>query len=162
MPIDRKAYPPDWTETSKRIRFDRAEGRCEECGAVHGEPHPKTGKIVKLQTAHLNRDPQQTRDEELKALCPRCHFAYDRADNQAKKAYGRLYKSLTFDLFGRKTARLQLRAGCKISSIKMYRVHRGASIQKNELGFGSESSDQLGLCAPMDASSMYWRMIKTF
>ncbi|MCX6216539.1 hypothetical protein [Spirosoma sp.] len=87
MPINRKRYPPDWKQTSRRIRFGRAGGRCEwpECRAEHGKPHPKTGKIVCLQTAHLNRIPEQTIDGELMAMCPRCHFAYDRLDNLAKQ-----------------------------------------------------------------------------
>lgn len=45
-----------------------------------------------LQTAHLNRDPEQTTDDQLMAMCARCHFAYDRLDNQTKRSYGRLYK----------------------------------------------------------------------
>jgi heterodisulfide reductase subunit B len=92
MPIDRKRYPPDWEETSHRIRFERAGGRCELCGATHGEPHPKTGKTVQLQTAHLNRRPEETTDELLIALCPRCHFAYDRDDNERKKQATRRIK----------------------------------------------------------------------
>lgn len=92
MPIDRKRYPPDWKQISYRIRFERAGGKCETpgCGAVHGEPHPKTGKKVKLQTAHLNRCPEETTDDQLMAMCARCHFAYDRADNARKKKYGKL------------------------------------------------------------------------
>lgn len=72
-PENRKRYPPSWSEISQRIRFDRAQGRCEcegECGhdhaddpsiydfdgrceAVHGEPHPVTGSDVVLTVAHL-------------------------------------------------------------------------------------------------------------
>jgi hypothetical protein len=90
MPIDRKRYPPDWKQISFRIRFERAGGKCEMCGAEHGKPHPKTGKIVKLQTAHLNRKPEETTDEQLMAMCARCHFAYDRMDNYWKRQYGKL------------------------------------------------------------------------
>lgn len=39
MPIRKEMkalYPPDWKEISDRIRFDRAGGSCEECGAPHG------------------------------------------------------------------------------------------------------------------------------
>ena len=95
MPIDRKLYPPDWKQISKRIRFERAGGQCERegCTARHGEPHPVTGKKVKLQTAHLNRTPMDVRDENLLALCARCHFAYDWPDNQAKKKYRWYFKN---------------------------------------------------------------------
>lgn len=99
MPIDRRRYPPDWKQISHRIRFERANGFCERCGAEHGKPHPVTGKIVKLQTAHLNRMPEQTTDEDLMAMCARCHFAYDRLDNQAKRKFGRLFRLKQGDLF---------------------------------------------------------------
>ncbi len=39
MPIHpalRPLYPPDWQEISHRIRFVRAEGRCETCRRPHG------------------------------------------------------------------------------------------------------------------------------
>jgi hypothetical protein len=40
-----------------------------------------------LTVAHLNHDPQDNRDENLKAMCQRCHLRYDRdlhAENRAK------------------------------------------------------------------------------
>lgn len=36
MPMDRSKYPDDWEEISARIRFERANGQCEQCGLVHG------------------------------------------------------------------------------------------------------------------------------
>ncbi len=36
MPMDKKRYPADWDEISNRIRFDRADGVCEQCGVAHG------------------------------------------------------------------------------------------------------------------------------
>ncbi len=33
---------------------------------------------VVLTVAHLNQDPTDNRDENLKALCQRCHLAHDR------------------------------------------------------------------------------------
>lgn len=101
MPIDHKRYPSDWKKISKRIRFERAGGVCEVCGAVHGQPHPVTGKTVYLQTAHLNRLPEETTDEQLMAMCARCHFAYDRADNTWKVRFGKLARQQQLEiLFG--------------------------------------------------------------
>ena len=92
-PSQRGRYPPDWAEISKRIRFDRAGGRCEcrgECGArslhaaalhcvaEHGKPHPVTGKMVVLTVAHLNHEPEDNREENLRAYCQGCHLHYDR------------------------------------------------------------------------------------
>jgi len=36
MPINRALYDPAWEQISDRIRFDRAEGKCESCGVEHG------------------------------------------------------------------------------------------------------------------------------
>jgi hypothetical protein len=59
--MDPNDYPPDWREISRRIRFFRAKGRCEEpgCGAKHGsiigrhangEPvrEERSGRIIEL------------------------------------------------------------------------------------------------------------------
>jgi hypothetical protein len=91
-------YPPDWPQISNRIRFERAGGRCEcegECGRgthhgrctnVHGGRAYGTGSIVVLTTAHLNHDPSQCDDANLKAMCQGCHLHYDR-DHHAETAY---------------------------------------------------------------------------
>ncbi|MCZ7605126.1 MAG: hypothetical protein M5U25_03465 [Planctomycetota bacterium] len=33
----KKKYPKNWARISRRIRFERASGRCEWCGKPHGE-----------------------------------------------------------------------------------------------------------------------------
>jgi hypothetical protein len=88
-PENRARYPKDWKAISARIRFERAEGRCEcegECGinhhgrceARHGEPHPITESIVILTTAHLDDpSPENCADDNLKAMCQRCHLRLD-------------------------------------------------------------------------------------
>lgn len=93
-PENRARYPKDWKEISARIRFERAGGRCEcagECGgdhgstcaALHGEPHPDTGSIVVLTVAHLDHEPENCDDDNLKAMCQRCHNRYDAAMRRA-------------------------------------------------------------------------------
>lgn len=32
-----KGYPRDWSNISRRVRFERAKGVCEQCGKRHGE-----------------------------------------------------------------------------------------------------------------------------
>lgn len=82
-PENRALYPKDWPAISKRIRFERAQGRCEfevdnvRCTAMHGQPHPLTGSKVILTTAHLDHDPTNCADDNLKAGCQRCHNIYD-------------------------------------------------------------------------------------
>jgi hypothetical protein len=34
--MDKSRYPDNWKDISHRIRFTRANGKCEWCGAPHG------------------------------------------------------------------------------------------------------------------------------
>ncbi|HEX9837111.1 MAG TPA: hypothetical protein VGB90_09670 [Alphaproteobacteria bacterium] len=102
-PENRSLYPPDWPEISRRIREDRANNACEWCGAKNGEPHPETGSRVVLTVAHLNHDPGDCDDDNLAALCQRCHNRYDaphrargrRARTHAARAIGDLFAGST-------------------------------------------------------------------
>lgn len=77
MPIDYSKYPPNWkTEIRPRI-MARSGGKCEWCGAENYQAHPVTGGRVVLTIAHLNHDITDNRDENLAALCNRCHLTYD-------------------------------------------------------------------------------------
>lgn len=81
MPIreeNKSRYPSNWKEISKRIRFDRAKGFCEWCGAENYTPHPITGSKVILTVAHINHTPEDCSEENLAALCQRCHLNHDR------------------------------------------------------------------------------------
>lgn len=84
MPFYKERYPANWKEISLRIR-QRANGRCEFCGAENYKPHPVTGSKVVLTVAHLDHNPQNCTDENLKALCQRCHLTYD-AQHHARNA----------------------------------------------------------------------------
>jgi len=53
------------------------------CCAQRGHQHPVTGSTVVLTTAHLDHQPENCGDENLRALCQRCHLAYD-ADHHAE------------------------------------------------------------------------------
>jgi hypothetical protein len=94
MPMNLKDYPRDWPALSRRIRFERAGGKCEWCGAVHGQPHPVTKSRVVLTVAHLGaakpdgtpgdkHDKHDCRPENLAALCQRCHLGFDHGDHVA-------------------------------------------------------------------------------
>jgi DnaJ-class molecular chaperone len=89
-PENRARYPKEWKAISARIRFERAENMCEcsgECGseecqekgchAENGKPHPLTGSKVVLTVAHLDHVPENCGDDNLKAMCQRCHNRYD-------------------------------------------------------------------------------------
>lgn len=89
-PENRHRYPPDWKAISHRIRFERADFRCEclgECGRGthdgrcpnrHGRPAYGTGSKVVLTVAHLNHTPEACHDDNLRAMCQGCHLHYDR------------------------------------------------------------------------------------
>jgi 5-methylcytosine-specific restriction endonuclease McrA len=87
MPIRpemRARYPKDWALRSRFVRFVRAKGVCEWCGAEHSKPHPITGSVVVLTTAHVFDDrPEASSLLNLAALCQRCH---NRHDNKARRA----------------------------------------------------------------------------
>lgn len=83
-------YAEGWDSFSKEIRFGRAKGMCEFCGAQHGKPHPITHKMVYLTTAHIDFpggvcDCQARlgfkccRPDHVLALCLRCHSIMMRA-----------------------------------------------------------------------------------
>jgi 5-methylcytosine-specific restriction endonuclease McrA len=76
-PENKGRYPKDWKQISYRIRFERAGGLCEVCGAAHGQPHPLTGSTVVLTVAHLDHTPENCADDNLKAMCQKCHNGYD-------------------------------------------------------------------------------------
>src|SRR5438045_341139 len=87
MPIRpemRARYPKDWALRSRFVRFVRAKGRCEWCGAEHGKPHPLTSSIVVLTTAHIFDDrPEASSLLNLAALCQKCHNGHDMASRRA-------------------------------------------------------------------------------
>ena len=101
MPIRpemRARYPRDWALRSRFVRFVRARGRCERCGAEHGRPHPLTGSIVVLTTAHVFDDrPEASSLLNLAAWCQKCHNGHDAAARRAGTRKRR--RAHTADLF---------------------------------------------------------------
>ena len=88
MPFVKDRYPSDWPAISRRIR-DRSGGVCEFCGAQNHQPHPITGSQVVLTVAHLDHNPQNCADDNLRALCQRCHLRYDARSHAATAALTR-------------------------------------------------------------------------
>lgn len=85
---EKARYPKDWKAISLRVR-DRAQGRCEcvaECGLhAWGRCVERQGRkaffakgVVILTVAHLDHTPEHCADDNLKAMCQRCHLRYDR------------------------------------------------------------------------------------
>jgi hypothetical protein len=113
MPIkqeNKARYPKNWPEISRRIRH-LAGNKCQFCGlgngwigcrddsgeffliAKAGRPQDFAGhatgyKVFKvvLTVAHLDHTPENCSDDNLKALCQRCHLNYDKK-HHAETAY---------------------------------------------------------------------------
>jgi hypothetical protein len=101
MPIrpDRRALyplPAEWRRIREAI-LERAGGRCEGtprdpgCRAVNREPHPVTGSRVVLTIAHMDHDPTNNAPGNLRALCNRCHLAWDAGYHAENRRLRRLY-----------------------------------------------------------------------
>lgn len=60
-------YPPDWPKISQRIKA-LAAWCCEGCHVKHG-PSP-----FMLTVHHIDYNPQNNADDNLIALCQRCHL----------------------------------------------------------------------------------------
>ena len=99
-PENRSRYPADWPKISARIRFGRANGQCEFCRlAHHGRPHPVTGSTVVLTVAHLDHMPEHCTDDNLAAMCQRCHLTYDQPHHRKNRAHRRRSLLAIRDLF---------------------------------------------------------------
>jgi 5-methylcytosine-specific restriction endonuclease McrA len=91
MPIKKenvKLYPLNWKKISSYIRLERANGKCEVCGAVNYShvnkytreiclPDEYNSIMIVLTTAHLDHNPTNCDYSNLKAMCQRCHNRYD-------------------------------------------------------------------------------------
>lgn len=114
MPMDRSRYPDDWVKIAHRVK-DAARWVCQACGAPHGDDGaidldgcwndreeivempvdlqrqlfgpdgPELRRSI-LTVAHLNHEPEDCSDDNLRALCAACHRAYDRDDNAIRAA----------------------------------------------------------------------------
>ena len=132
MPIkaeNRRRYPAHWADLRRAI-LDRAGHRCEPCGvpnhawrlantddwtrnpgqaetwAMDGE---RVARIV-LTIAHLDHTPENCDLANLRALCQRCHLAYD-AEHHRQSAYAtRRQHHALGDLFDIPNAQAQPRA----------------------------------------------------
>lgn len=126
---EKHRYPKDWKAISKRIRFERAGGECEfimangqRCRAPHGElifryksnleewRYPGSvdlcegdddcrGVTVILTVAHLDNQPGNCADDNLKALCQLHHLRLDGKHHARNAAATRRAKKNNLELF---------------------------------------------------------------
>jgi hypothetical protein len=91
-PANAKLYPKDWKQIRKRM-LARSCNRCEgspaypDCRVANGDfIRPGSPALVVLTIAHLDHDPTNCADSNLRAWCQRCHLTYD-AKHHARNAY---------------------------------------------------------------------------
>lgn len=113
MPVDWKKYPTNWREIRTRI-IAISGGQCmcmgacglhrtnpgpRRCIELNGQPAKWAKGLVVLTVAHLDHTPAHCSDDNLIALCQRCHLRYDQAHHQANARVTRRNKKATGDLF---------------------------------------------------------------
>ena len=82
-PIDYRKYPKGWKTYIRPRILERADNKCEWCGAENYKPHPITGSKVILTVAHLDQDIRNNTWANLVALCQRCHLNHDKDQHAA-------------------------------------------------------------------------------
>lgn len=121
MPIlakNKRRYPANWLDIRKAI-LDRAGHRCEQCNVPNhawrnkgtGEWAHDAGLIeawrmdgdaitrIVLTIAHLDHAPENCDPANLRALCQRCHLAYDAGYHQQTSYQTRRAWKALGDLF---------------------------------------------------------------
>ena len=120
-PENRGRYPKDWPQIRQRI-LERAGHRCELCGVRnYVYRNRRTGEVTEsemqvetwqccdgdrvtkivLTIAHLDHTPENCADDNLKALCQRCHLDYDKTHHQHTASNTRKRHKAAADLFDR-------------------------------------------------------------
>lgn len=98
-PENKKLYPQNWKRIREKI-LQRAKNKCEFCGVEnyaigYRDENGKFIELVELEKqnaalfdgkklikivltiAHLDHNPQNNKESNLKALCQKCHLNYD-------------------------------------------------------------------------------------
>lgn len=96
MPIkkeNKEKYPTNWKDIRKKI-LGRSNNCCEFCGIPNYSlipGNPKGSKVV-LTIAHLDHNPENCDENNLRALCQRCHLRYDAKQHAENAKITRLKK----------------------------------------------------------------------
>lgn len=104
MPIDYREYHPKWTLIVRLVRkrtiINNGTDCCEgsphypNCRAENYQPHPQTGSMVVLTTAHLDGDKDNNQFNNLRRLCQRCHLRHDLGHHIMNRKYGRKHNRI--------------------------------------------------------------------
>lgn len=87
-----------WGQNDSPRTYSDARKIAAACFHDQGEEGQKPIVIV-LTIAHLNHDPRDSRDENLRALCQRHHLAHDLDHHRANAQATRRAKAGTMEMF---------------------------------------------------------------
>lgn len=88
MPLSKEKrlkYGDGWKLISLKLIEERANNKCERCGAERTMNNNKTGYRVTLNVAHLDHNCSNNESGNLMVMCGKCHLNYDRADNLKRR-----------------------------------------------------------------------------
>jgi len=99
-PENKKLYPPDWKEIRQGI-LERANNKCEFCGIENHtfREDEHSSVYIVLTIAHLDHDPTNNNQDNLRALCQRCHNRYDSERRKANARRTRRSRKAIKELF---------------------------------------------------------------
>lgn len=83
-----KCTHPGCNVRHKAVGYYNLSGQWVECDSFMSDWASKNNfKIqrISLQVAHLDSDPANNEDKNLRSFCPKHHFAFDMALNQIKR-----------------------------------------------------------------------------
>jgi 5-methylcytosine-specific restriction endonuclease McrA len=96
LPENKKRYPANWKEIRERILLE-CQNKCEFCGVENNSA--RNGKRIVLTIAHLDHTPEHCARDNLRALCQKCHNAYDAKHRaQTRKRFMYAKQLLLFEL----------------------------------------------------------------
>lgn len=115
---NRHRYPRDWKQIRAAI-LERAGHRCEQCGIPnYAWRNNATGRWTEdigradawffdgnrvtrivLTIAHIDHTPENCAQDNLRALCQRCHLRYDIDHHQRTACRTRINSKAAGDLF---------------------------------------------------------------
>lgn len=104
---NRNNYAPEWFDTIRPAILKRDNYKCQKCFVKHRSKgyYDSHGNFVEcdqfmldwakrnqlkpitiyLHVAHLDQNPANNSESNLKSLCPRCHLNFDRPFNLIKR-----------------------------------------------------------------------------
>jgi hypothetical protein len=96
MPMIRARYPANWQAIALGVK-EKADWCCQECGRRCQRPDESMAQLRSrigkarprqylLTVAHLDQNPANCDDDNLKALCTVCHLRYDRQFRARQRA----------------------------------------------------------------------------